>query len=185
MVLKFGKNVSHLKFVTTYFLCFFLIGKPVLNCKAGWQLYLSSCYLFSSTALNWQNSRDFCVGKEALLLILGQDTREWVSDLWTNIHIHTPIAEKCNLLNLVCFLQNFIGNRISKLQSHWIGLTDQTGQWRWTDGSPYIMDSRFGKTLTQKSLHLAHSRCVIHAKSCNFVGVWNQHLACYFTQKGC
>ncbi|XP_056602891.1 CD209 antigen-like protein C isoform X2 [Triplophysa dalaica] len=88
--------------------------KPVLSCKAGWQLYLSSCYLFSSTALDWQRSRDFCRVHEALLLILGQDTRE----------------------------RNFIVNRVSKLQSHWIGLTDHTtGQWRWIDGSPYIMDS--------------------------------------------
>ncbi|KAA0717281.1 hypothetical protein E1301_Tti022836 [Triplophysa tibetana] len=88
--------------------------KPVLSCKAGWQLYLSRCYLFSSIALDWQKSRDFCLRQEALLLILGQDTREL----------------------------NFIVNRVSKLQSHWIGLTDHpTGQWRWIDGSPYIMDS--------------------------------------------
>ncbi|KAI7812815.1 putative C-type lectin domain family 4 member K-like [Triplophysa rosa] len=87
--------------------------KPVLSCKAGWQLYLSSCYLFSSTALDWQKSRAFCGAHEALLLILGQDASEW----------------------------NFIVNRVSKLQSHWIGLTDHTtGQWRWIDGSPYIMD---------------------------------------------
>lgn len=87
--------------------------KPVLSCKAGWQLYLSSCYLFSSTKLDWQKSRAFCGAQGALLLILGQDASEW----------------------------DFIVNRVSKLESHWIGLTDHTtGQWRWIDGSPYVMD---------------------------------------------
>ncbi|XP_065123094.1 C-type lectin domain family 10 member A isoform X1 [Paramisgurnus dabryanus] len=87
--------------------------KPVLSCKPGWQLYLSSCYLFSSTALDWVKARSSCSAQGALLLILGQDASEWY----------------------------FIVTRVSKSKSHWIGLTDQTtGQWRWVDGSPYIMD---------------------------------------------
>ncbi|XP_073716923.1 C-type lectin domain family 10 member A isoform X1 [Misgurnus anguillicaudatus] len=87
--------------------------KPVLSCKPGWQLYSSSCYLFSSTRLDWEKARSSCSAQGALLLILGQDASEWY----------------------------FIVTNVSKSKSYWIGLTDQTtGQWRWVDGSPYIMD---------------------------------------------
>ncbi|XP_043094909.1 C-type lectin domain family 4 member E isoform X2 [Puntigrus tetrazona] len=89
--------------------------KPVLNCKAGWQLFLSNCYQFSSNKVSWQTARSYCDGQGTLLLILGEDSREW--DFIVKHAVHSS-------------------------QSYWIGLTDAiTGHWRWVDGTPYTMNS--------------------------------------------
>uniref|UniRef100_A0A8C1WFX5 C-type lectin domain-containing protein n=1 Tax=Cyprinus carpio TaxID=7962 RepID=A0A8C1WFX5_CYPCA len=85
---------------------------PVANCKSGWILYKSSCFLFSSNKLNWSEARDYCKAQEALLLKIQEDDEEWA------------------------FL-----NKNTIPQSYWVGLTDQTtGQWRWADETPYIMN---------------------------------------------
>ncbi|KTG35148.1 hypothetical protein cypCar_00032253 [Cyprinus carpio] len=85
---------------------------PVANCKSGWILYKSSCFLFSSNELNWSEARDYCKAQEALLLKIQEDDEEWA------------------------FL-----NKNTIPQSYWVGLTDQTtGQWRWADETPYIMN---------------------------------------------
>ncbi|XP_051540601.1 C-type lectin domain family 10 member A [Myxocyprinus asiaticus] len=85
----------------------------ILSCKTGWELFLSNCYTFSSSKQDWNKARTYCRSQGALLLNLGKDTREW----------------------------DFIVKR-TESKSYWFGLTDATtGQWRWVDGTPYIMDS--------------------------------------------
>nr|XP_021332242.1 C-type lectin domain family 4 member K-like [Danio rerio] len=89
--------------------------KPVLRCKAGWQHFLSNCYLMPSTKLTWPKARLYCNGIDSLLLILGNDSREW---------------------------DYFMQYAILTSESYWIGLTDLiTSQWRWIDGKPYVMNS--------------------------------------------
>ncbi|XP_016108628.1 C-type lectin domain family 4 member A [Sinocyclocheilus grahami] len=92
------------------------IYKPVLSCKAGWQPFLSNCYEFSSNKVSWQTARLYCSRQGTLLLILGNDSKEW----------------------------DFIVQRTAlSSESYWIGLTDAiTGRWRWVDGTPYTMNSR-------------------------------------------
>uniref|UniRef100_A0A8C2HK31 C-type lectin domain-containing protein n=1 Tax=Cyprinus carpio TaxID=7962 RepID=A0A8C2HK31_CYPCA len=92
-----------------------ILYKPVLSCKAGWQPFLSNCYEFSSNKVSWQTARLYCSGQGTLLLILGNDSREW----------------------------DFIVQRaVLSSESYWIGLTDAiTGHWRWVDGTPYTMKS--------------------------------------------
>ncbi|KAI2664533.1 C-type lectin domain family 4 member M [Labeo rohita] len=89
--------------------------KPLLSCKAGWQLFLSNCYKFSSDEKNWQTARSSCSGQGALLLILGKDSREW---------------------------DFIVQHAVQSSKSYWIGLTDAiTANWRWVDGTPYTMNS--------------------------------------------
>ncbi|XP_016296798.1 C-type lectin domain family 10 member A-like [Sinocyclocheilus anshuiensis] len=84
----------------------------VANCKRGWILYKSSCFLFSSDQLNWSGARDYCKAQGALLLKIQEDDEEWA----------------------------FLNNQTIPT-SYWVGLTDQTtGQWRWADETPYIMN---------------------------------------------
>ncbi|RXN23488.1 C-type lectin domain family 10 member A-like protein [Labeo rohita] len=89
--------------------------KPLLSCKAGWQLFLSNCYKFSSDEKNWQTARSSCSGQGALLLILGKDSREW---------------------------DFIVQHAVQSSKSYWIGLTDAiAANWRWVDGTPYTMNS--------------------------------------------
>ncbi|XP_051536680.1 asialoglycoprotein receptor 1-like [Myxocyprinus asiaticus] len=82
------------------------------GCKSGWISYLSSCNLFSSDKLNWSIARDYCEQQGALLLKIEEDDKEWA----------------------------FVSN-ITIPNNYWVGLTDQnTGQWRWADGTPYTMN---------------------------------------------
>ncbi|XP_076867646.1 uncharacterized protein LOC143518774 [Brachyhypopomus gauderio] len=78
------------------------------SCKPGWVPYLSKCYLFSSDQLNWHQARDYCRSQNAMLVKLETE------DEWT-----------------------FVTEKIMK-QNYWVGLTDEnTGQWRWDDGTPF------------------------------------------------
>nr|XP_055054128.1 asialoglycoprotein receptor 1 isoform X2 [Misgurnus anguillicaudatus]XP_055054129.1 asialoglycoprotein receptor 1 isoform X2 [Misgurnus anguillicaudatus] len=88
--------------------------KPVSNCKSGWIPYDSSCYLFSRNALNWTNARDYCKEQGASLLKIDGSDGEWA----------------------------FV-RQLAMSSYYWIGLTDQTtGQWRWSDDTPYTMDKK-------------------------------------------
>ncbi|XP_036436723.1 asialoglycoprotein receptor 2-like [Colossoma macropomum] len=81
------------------------------TCKPGWTLYGCKCYFFSDDKLNWHQARDYCRSQNALLLKLeAKDERAFVTARTTS---------------------NF----------YWVGLTDEnTGQWRWDDGTPYVMN---------------------------------------------
>ncbi|XP_057205853.1 C-type lectin domain family 10 member A [Triplophysa rosa] len=82
------------------------------TCRSGWTPYSSSCYLFSINTLNWTEARDYCKEQGASLLKLDGSEAEWAFVT----HLTIP-------------------------NDYWIGLTDQTtGLWRWTDGTPYIMN---------------------------------------------
>ncbi|ROL44412.1 Asialoglycoprotein receptor 1 [Anabarilius grahami] len=83
-----------------------------VTCKSGWISYKSSCFLFSSNALNWTQAQDYCKTQNALLLKIQDDDREWAF-----LNHHTIPT------------------------SYWVGLTDQTtDQWRWVDNTPYTMN---------------------------------------------
>ncbi|XP_056313227.1 C-type lectin domain family 10 member A isoform X4 [Danio aesculapii] len=85
---------------------------PVKSCKSDWIAYKSSCFLFSETQISWSEARDYCKQHGALLLKIQDDNDEW------------------------SFLNNYT---IPK--HYWVGLTDQnTGQWRWVDETPYIIN---------------------------------------------
>ncbi|XP_036436697.1 C-type lectin domain family 10 member A-like isoform X3 [Colossoma macropomum] len=81
------------------------------TCKPGWTLYGSKCYFFSDDKLNWHQARDYCRSQNALLLKLeAKDERAFVTARTTS-------------------------------DFYWVGLTDEnTGQWRWDDGTPYVMN---------------------------------------------
>uniref|UniRef100_A0A8C2KTT6 Si:ch211-283g2.3 n=1 Tax=Cyprinus carpio TaxID=7962 RepID=A0A8C2KTT6_CYPCA len=81
--------------------------------EPDWIPFRNSCYLFSQDVMNWTKARDYCEEKGALLLKIEDGSeKEWQ------------------------FVINF-----AKPHDYWVGLTDQnTGQWRWTDDTPYIMN---------------------------------------------
>ncbi|KAK2863512.1 hypothetical protein Q5P01_003045 [Channa striata] len=82
-------------------------------CPLGWELFRSSCYLFSKTALNWNDARDWCNGHESHLVILNTD-EEW--DFVIRLAVGT---------------------------FYWVGLTDErTGKWEWVNQTPYVMNRR-------------------------------------------
>ncbi|KAI4884765.1 hypothetical protein NFI96_025159 [Prochilodus magdalenae] len=83
----------------------------VSSCKPGWILNGSSCYFFSNNKLNWHQAQEYCRSQNASLLKL-ETKEEWV----------------------------FVTAR-TKLYHHWVGLRQEiTGQWKWDDGTPYVID---------------------------------------------
>ncbi|XP_066508991.1 C-type lectin domain family 10 member A-like [Hoplias malabaricus] len=83
----------------------------VSSCKPGWTPFGSKCFLFSKDELNWHQARDYCKSQNALLLKL-ETADEWM----------------------------FVIRKIPEY--FWVGLTDEnTGQWRWADETPYVMNS--------------------------------------------
>uniref|UniRef100_A0A3Q1HIQ4 C-type lectin domain-containing protein n=1 Tax=Anabas testudineus TaxID=64144 RepID=A0A3Q1HIQ4_ANATE len=83
-------------------------------CPLGWDLFSSSCYFFSPSELNWNDSRDWCVKQEAHLVILKTD-KEW----------------------------DFVTKRTIP-DFYWVGLTDgRTGTWEWVNQTPYTMERRY------------------------------------------
>ncbi|XP_066517265.1 C-type lectin domain family 4 member F-like [Hoplias malabaricus] len=83
----------------------------VSSCKPGWTPFGSKCFLFSKDKLNWHQARDYCKSQNALLLKL-EAADEW----------------------------DFVIRKIPEF--FWVGLTDEkTGQWRWADETPYVMNS--------------------------------------------
>ncbi|XP_066509001.1 C-type lectin domain family 4 member F-like [Hoplias malabaricus] len=85
----------------------------VSSCKPGWTSFGSKCFLFSKDELNWHQARDYCKSQNALLLKL-ETADEWA----------------------------FVVGRQYLREYMWVGLTDEnTGQWRWADETPYVMNS--------------------------------------------
>ncbi|KAL6464072.1 hypothetical protein MHYP_G00284630 [Metynnis hypsauchen] len=81
------------------------------TCEPEWIRFRSKCYLFSDDKLNWHEARDYCRSQNASLFKL-ETKDEWA----------------------------FIRPRAAPDQ-YWVGLTDEdTGQWRWADGTPYVMN---------------------------------------------
>uniref|UniRef100_A0A8C1Q718 Si:ch211-283g2.3 n=1 Tax=Cyprinus carpio TaxID=7962 RepID=A0A8C1Q718_CYPCA len=81
--------------------------------ESGWIPFRNSCYLFSHDSMDWTKAKNYCEEKGALLLKIEDGSeREW----------------------------EFVTST-AKPQEYWIGLTDNnTGQWRWTDETPYTMN---------------------------------------------
>ncbi|XP_055795124.1 asialoglycoprotein receptor 1 [Salvelinus fontinalis] len=80
-------------------------------CPLGWVLSGSSCYLFSSGVLPWNQARVFCSDHNAQLAVLKTE-QDW----------------------------DFVTDSTKPL-FFWVGLSDErTGEWEWADGTPYIMD---------------------------------------------
>ncbi|XP_050956718.1 C-type lectin domain family 10 member A-like [Labeo rohita] len=81
--------------------------------EPDWIPFRNSCYLFSDNTMNWTEAKDYCEEKGAMLLKIEDGSeKEWQ------------------------FVTNF-----AKPHDYWIGLTDEsTGQWRWTDDTPYTIN---------------------------------------------
>uniref|UniRef100_A0A3Q3FDD8 C-type lectin domain-containing protein n=1 Tax=Labrus bergylta TaxID=56723 RepID=A0A3Q3FDD8_9LABR len=88
-------------------------------CPLNWELFQTSCYLFSKTPLAWHNARDWCNGHESHLVILNSDEEwdpEWIPDY---------VAQQ------------------TRGAFYWVGLTDEkTGRWEWVNQTPYVMNRR-------------------------------------------
>ncbi|XP_049321435.1 asialoglycoprotein receptor 1-like [Astyanax mexicanus] len=83
----------------------------VSSCKSGWTSFGSRCYFFSSDQLNWHQARDYCRSQNSFLLTVESDEELM-----------------------------FVLTRTA-MEYSWVGLTDEnTGQWRWDDGTPYTMN---------------------------------------------
>ncbi|XP_078108218.1 perlucin-like isoform X2 [Sander vitreus] len=46
------------------------------GCPWGWQLYMSSCYFISTVKETWKNAQNYCVAKEAHLVVLNDRGEE-------------------------------------------------------------------------------------------------------------
>ncbi|XP_034757138.1 C-type lectin domain family 10 member A-like [Etheostoma cragini] len=81
-------------------------------CPLDWLPFGSSCYLFSKTSASWPRARDWCNGHEAHLVIPITD-EDW----------------------------NFVIRQAGGV-FHWVGLTDEKGEWEWVNQTPYVMNRR-------------------------------------------
>lgn len=81
-------------------------------CPLDWENFQTSCYYFSKSALNWHDARDWCHAHQSHLLILQED-KEW----------------------------DYIHSRAMGTW-YWLGLTDESGDWEWVNGTPYVIDRR-------------------------------------------
>ncbi|XP_073510244.1 hepatic lectin-like isoform X2 [Phyllobates terribilis] len=84
-------------------------AKKKNTCDAGWSMFESKCYFFSSTKSNWFRARSMCVMKNSDLAVINNKNE-----------------------------QTFIGGKTKNI-AYWIGLTDTEaeGNWTWVDGTDY------------------------------------------------
>ncbi|XP_066446128.1 CD209 antigen-like protein C isoform X2 [Eleutherodactylus coqui] len=79
------------------------------TCPPAWKMIKSNCYYFSSSSQTWERSKELCVERNGILLVIKKEF-EMIS-LWPTI----------------------------RQQRYWIGLKrnpENIDQWEWTDGSP-------------------------------------------------
>uniref|UniRef100_A0A8D0DCB4 C-type lectin domain-containing protein n=1 Tax=Sander lucioperca TaxID=283035 RepID=A0A8D0DCB4_SANLU len=81
-------------------------------CPLDWEMFGSSCYLFSRTSSSWHDARDWCNGHESHLVIPLSD------EDWDFVIRHAAGT------------------------FYWVGLTDEKGEWEWVNNTPYIMNRR-------------------------------------------
>ncbi|XP_073686210.1 CD209 antigen-like protein A [Garra rufa] len=85
-----------------------LINQLALLCAEDeWIYYQSSCFYISSEAKNWTESREYCLNREADMIIINNRQK-----------------------------QDFV-RKITDKRGFWIGVTDidVEGTWKWVDGS--------------------------------------------------
>lgn len=76
-------------------------------CPVNWKEYNGSCYWFSDSVTSWSEAENYCRLENAYLVVINS------------------LEE-----------QNFIQHQMGPVHT-WIGLTDQTGRWKWVDSSDY------------------------------------------------
>uniref|UniRef100_A0A3B3ZVE9 C-type lectin domain-containing protein n=1 Tax=Periophthalmus magnuspinnatus TaxID=409849 RepID=A0A3B3ZVE9_9GOBI len=81
-------------------------------CPLEWDMFETSCFLFSKVSMSWHEARDWCHAHQSQLLILNAD-KDW----------------------------DYVASRTSGVH-YWIGLTDEGGKWEWVNGTPYTIDRR-------------------------------------------
>ncbi|XP_007443861.1 asialoglycoprotein receptor 1-like [Python bivittatus] len=81
-------------------------------CPRGWLTFRSSCYWTTQSQETWEGAKRDCENKKSHLVI-----------------INSP--------NEKVFV-----NRNRRTRFTWIGLTDVTGNWKWVDGSLYVLDPK-------------------------------------------
>uniref|UniRef100_A0A8C3VQH4 Asialoglycoprotein receptor 1 n=1 Tax=Catagonus wagneri TaxID=51154 RepID=A0A8C3VQH4_9CETA len=82
-------------------------GSERTCCPVNWVDYEGSCYWFSRSGKPWPEAEKYCRLENAHLVVVG--SREE---------------------------QKFIQHHVGPVNS-WIGLTDQSGPWKWVDGTDY------------------------------------------------
>ncbi|KAI8503940.1 hypothetical protein Bbelb_180080 [Branchiostoma belcheri] len=86
-----------------------------LTCKSGWREYKNHCYRFFRDKVDWHTANKRCKQHGAnLASVTGVDENSFITHLIAG-------APKGIVRNVV-----------------WFGLNRLEGQWKWTDGSPYI-----------------------------------------------
>ncbi|KAM7333698.1 hypothetical protein ACRRTK_007018 [Alexandromys fortis] len=82
-------------------------GSDRTCCPINWVEYQGSCYWFSSSARPWAEADKYCQLENAHLVVVTS---------WDK--------------------QKFVQHHMGPVNT-WIGLTDQSGPWRWVDGTDY------------------------------------------------
>uniref|UniRef100_A0A4X1UVX0 Asialoglycoprotein receptor 1 n=1 Tax=Sus scrofa TaxID=9823 RepID=A0A4X1UVX0_PIG len=82
-------------------------GSERTCCPVNWVDYEGSCYWFSRSGKPWPEAEKYCQLENAHLVVVGS---------WEE--------------------QKFIQHHVGPVNS-WIGLTDQSGPWKWVDGTDY------------------------------------------------
>ncbi|XP_013843394.1 asialoglycoprotein receptor 1 isoform X1 [Sus scrofa] len=88
-------------------------GSERTCCPVNWVDYEGSCYWFSRSGKPWPEAEKYCQLENAHLVVVGS---------WEEQPLLCP--------------QKFIQHHVGPVNS-WIGLTDQSGPWKWVDGTDY------------------------------------------------
>uniref|UniRef100_A0A673TUN4 Asialoglycoprotein receptor 1 n=1 Tax=Suricata suricatta TaxID=37032 RepID=A0A673TUN4_SURSU len=82
-------------------------GSAATCCPVNWVEYEGSCYWFSRSGKSWPEANKYCQLENAHLVVVGS---------WEE--------------------QKFVQHHMGPVNT-WMGLTDQSGPWKWVDGTDY------------------------------------------------
>ncbi|KAJ8790940.1 hypothetical protein J1605_021034 [Eschrichtius robustus] len=129
------------------------------SCPDLWVRYGDHCYYFSVEEKNWNSSLEFCLARDAHLLMFKDNQK-------MGLHLIISKVSFCGYCstNAMFPLRNFLSQDF-----YWVGLRNNSG-WRWEDGSALNASRIFSNSLVQKCGTISKSG--LQASSCEVALPW-------------